>query len=651
MLKHSKMKSYIILLLSMLLILAPVFSAYSADAGAVAKVQDNELVVSTLNDAGTIDDIKVLSHMRVSGSGNVTIEDQSKYKLSSVRNLYSSEKIKQKDGALGVNFKLGNGEGYQDVYYLSALDKSEISKVSMPVNVKVSYFLDGQPIEPSKMAGKSGHMKILCEVENLTGAKKTLEFKNNKGELVKSEAMVYTPYIVSLSGWEFDNKIFSNIQAPGVAQESPEGVIVDVKGKSSVSWTVPLVPPKYPAKQYTVLEADAKNIDMPSYKIAVLSIVPVSSELDSLGTVQESFGKLYDAFDKIQGGVGAPSKDATLLFGLNALKDGMGQVSGGLGSLTDKMKAIRFGISNPSFNASTYDSAKGLDAAGNKPGVREAVGLSKTALDEKLVPALEAQKKVLTGMEAALGKPGSDPVQPTLSTSLYNDVSFLKNLLKGTPAEDVITKAMAPKIMIMGSNMAVLRDGGTLVTAGGSIPFPASVTAVATGVEQISAGLGKANGGLGMIALGLGQVGPDGKPVKIMVDGKPGSILYAMSYLQSAVDDKLVPGIVKLSDGTSKIADGSGQAKEAIAGGLDKMAAAPAIVSALKDNASQADSFLGKPAGAQGTVAYVYQTPVVSRAASAMNYGLGVIALALIILFAIGRPKSAAQFAEVNKEM
>lgn len=651
MLKHSKMKSYIILLLSMLLVLAPVLSAYGANTGNVGQVQDNELVISTLNDVGNIDEIKVLSHMRVSGSGNVTIADQSQYKLSSVRNLYGSEKIKQKDRSLGINFKLGSGEGYQDIYYLAALDKSEVSRVTMPVSIKLSYYLDGQQIAPSKLAGKSGHLKIVCEMENLTGAKKTLEFKNNKGELVKSEAMVYTPYVVSLSGWEFDNKNFSSIQAPGVAQESPEGVIVDVQGKTSVSWSVPLVPPKYPAKQYTVLEADAKKIELPSYKIAVIPIVPTTSEIDSLGTVQESFGKLYDAFDQIQGGVGTPTKDATLLNGLNSVKDGLGQVSGGMGSLVEKLTAIRLGLSNPNFNTSTYDSATGADAKGNKPAVREAITISKNALDEKLTPALEGQKKVLTVMEATMGKPGGEVVQPTLSTSLYNDVSFIQGLVKGTPAEDVITKAMAPKIMAMGANLAVFRDGGNLITSGGSIPFPASVSAVATGVEQISAGLGKANNGVGMIAMGLGQIGPDGKPAKVMVDGKPGSILYALAYLQESIDGKMVPGIVKLGEGTAKIGDGSSQAKEAISGGLDKMAVAPAIVSALKDNVSQADSFLGKPEGAKGTVAYVFQTPEVSTAASAMNFGLGAIALALIILFAIGRPKSPSQFTEVNKEM
>lgn len=636
MLKHRKSKSYIVLLLSMLLVLAPVFAASSAGTGSVGQVQDNELVVSTLGEQGTVEDIQVLSHVRVTGSGNITVQDQSKFKLASVRNLYGSEKIVQNGNSLGMNFNLGSGNGYKDLYYLAKLDKSEVSKVSMPVSVKVTFYLNDQKVEPSTIAGKDGHLKIVCEMENLTGAKKVLEFQDKNGQTVKQESLVYTPYVVSLSGWEFDNKKFSNIKAPGVAQVSPEGVIVDVQGKTSVSWTVPMIPPSYPAKQYTVLEADGKNIDLPSYKIAVIPIVPTTSAIDNIPTFKESFGKLYDAFDAIQSGVGSTSQNATLLNGLSQVKDGMGQVSGGMGSLVTNLKAIRVGVSNPAFDIATYDSAKGTDASGDKPGIREAISLSKAGL--------EGQKKVLTVMEATMGKPGAEAVQPSLSTTLYNDVSFLQGMVKGTPAEAVLTQAMAPKIIAMGSNLAVLRDGGTLITAAGGVPFPA-------GTEQLSAGLTKAGNGAGMIAMGLGNLDADGNPVKVMVNGKPGSILYALSYMQENIDGKLVPGVDKLMAGGSKIADGSGQAKDAISAGYNKLAQAPAIVSALEDNASAANSFLGKPEGATGSVVYVYQTPAVSAEAAAMKFGLIAIVLALIVLFAIGRPKSATQFTEANKEM
>jgi len=75
---------------------------------------------------------------------------------------------------------------------------------------------------------------------------------------------------------------------------------------------------------------------------------------------------------------------------------------------------------------------------------------------------------------------------------------------------------------------------------------------------------------------------------------------------------------------------------------LETFESVPAIVSALEENASQADTFLGKPAGATGTVAYVFQTPEVSKETQAMKYGLGVVAVVLILLIAIGRPPKQA---------
>ena len=651
MLKRKRLQKYMVLFLAMLLLLAPALSANGAGAGSVDKMQDNELVLSALDDSGNVSGIQVLSHVRIFGKGDVSVQDPSKFKLSSVRNLYGSEKIAQKDGQINYTMKIDQSKGFSDIYYLSALDKAEMANVSIPVSVKVTYYLDGQQIAPSKLAGKSGHLKIRCDIENLTGAKKVLEYTNKQGETVKSESIVYTPYVVAMSGWTFDNAKFSNIQAPGVAEESPQGVVLDVQGKTQVSWTVPVIPPSYPAKQYTILEADGKNIELPSYQIAVIPIVPTTAAIDNIPTFRDSFGKLYDAFDQIQSGVGAPSEDATLLFGLNKVKGGLGQISDGIGTVLGNLKTIREGISNPAFDTASYDAIKGMDAKGNKPGVKEAVTMSKTALDTQMAAAMEGQKKVLTVMQDTMGKPGEAPVTPSLTTSLYNDADFLKSLVKGTPAEQVVTQAMVPKIVAMGTNLGVLRDGGTMITSSGSVPFPASVSAVETGIQSISSGLGKANNGLSFMAIGLGQLDEKGNPKPIMVNGKPGSLLYALDYLQDAVDGQLVPGIDQLSGGAAKIADGSGQAKTAVAGGLATLESVPAIVSALQENLTLNDTFLGKPEGANASVTYVYQTVAVSSAASAMNYGLGAIALALILLFFIGRPKEAAQIAPVEKEM
>ena len=684
--RHRNAHIYLALFLSMSLVLAPGLSlAASSDT---PKIQNNELVISTLDEQGATSSIQVLSHLRAFGNGAITIQENQNFKLSSVRNLYGKEKISVQDKKLSLNLNMSNYSGYGDVYYMSDLDKSEIANVKMPVSVKVSYYLDGQKMEPAKIAGKSGHLKIVTELENLTGAMKTLEYKDSQGKMVKTEAKVFTPYVVSLSGWEFDNKIFSHVVSPGVSGESAEGVVVDVQGKSTVSWSVPLIPPSYPAAQYTTLEADGKDIALPSFKIAVVPILPTTSAEDTLGTVQNSLSQLYGVFGQIQDGVGGPTKDATLVFGLTSLKGGLGELSGGIASLGDKIKQLVIGVSNSSFDAGTFDAAKGADAKGNKPGVREAVKLGKAALDTQVIPAMEGQKQVLTGMEATMGKPGTDLVQPAVSTSLYNDVSFIKGLigksgtdpvqpspstslyndtvfLKGTLAKllngnpyapavnDIIDKAMVPKIeasgkiineaitpkiMAIGTNLTVLKSGGSLITPTGLVPFPASVNAVEQGIKSLSGAMGQTDAGLGQISSGIGPIDANGQAVKVMVNGKPGTILYALSYFKDSIDGQVLPGLDQLLAGSNKIGVGSGQAKDGISAGLDKMLSAPAIISALKDNAAQADSFLGKPEGAQATVAYVFQTPQVSRQGTVMNYGLGVIVIVLIILFAVGRP-------------
>jgi len=717
----------------MSLILAPGLSALGASSN-VPKIQNNELVISTLNDHGATSSIQVLSHLRAFGSGTATIQEDQKFKLSSVRNLYGKEKISVKDNKLSVNLDMGSDRGYGDVYYMSDLDKSEISKVKMPVSVKVSYYLDGEKMEPSKMAGKSGHLKIVTELENLTGSMKSLEYKNSQGEMVKTEAKIYTPYVVSLSGWEFDNKLFSHVVAPGVSGKSAEGVVVDVQGKSTVSWSVPLIPPAYPAVQYTTLEADGRNIELPSFKIAVVPILPTTSAEDTLGSVQNSLSQLYGAFAQIENGVGSPTKDATLLFGLTSLKGGLGDLGGGIASLGDSVKKLLTGVSNPSFKAATFDAAKGVDGSGNKPGVREAVNMGKAALDTQVIPSIGK-------LEAFMGKPGTAPVPPTASTSLYNDTSLLKGvvgtqvttpttptattslynditllkgvvgtqvttpttptattslynditllkgvvgnqvttsttptattslyndvvylngLLKGTPlapvggamalkikgSSDIINVAMEPKVKgssdIINAAMVPKIKGSSDIVNGAMLPKIVGVgtglNALEQGVKSLSEAMAKTDAGLGLISTGIGPIDANGEAVKVMVNGKPGTILYALSYFKDSIDGKVLPGIDQLVAGSNKIGAGSGQAKTGISAGLDKMLTAPAIISALKDKAAQVDSFLGKPEGAQATVAYVFQTPKVSQQGTVMYYGLGAIVIVLAILFAVGRP-------------
>jgi len=641
-LKRSRFRNAVILLTAMMLIVAPVAGTYGQNTGS-GIIQDNELVISQLGDNGQIESIQVLNNLNIAGGGISTVEDGKNYSVTSVRNLYSTQKIGQKENSLTVK-TTGTAE---DLYYLADIDKKEIPGIKMPVNVQIDYFLNDQKVNPSSIYGKSGRLKIVCSLENTTGVEQEIEYQDSNGNLVKKQATVFTPYVVSLSGWEFDNRKFSNIKAPGVAGESPEGVLVNVQGITQVSWSVPLVPPKYPAKQYTILEADGKNMELPSFKIAVIPIVPTTAEIDNIPTIHESFLKLYDGFDQIQNGVGAREKDATLLFGLGAVKDGAEKLSSGLGSLVDKMKTIKFGIANPSFNAATYDADKGVDANGNTPGLRDAVGLLKAGVEERALPAYKLQIMILGMLEQSIGSSGGEVQEPGGNTSIMNDLAYLKSQV-AAPQQKIISDNIEPKLNRLAGNLKAFGDGGNIVTASGSMPFPASVKALEEGSNSTLAALNKVDGGLAMIELGMGPVDKNGKPVKVMMNGQPGTILYALAYMQESIDGQLVPGITQLQEGAGKLSTGAGTAKEAISGGLETFESVPAIVSVLEENASKADTFLGKPEGATGTVAYIFQTPEVSKEANAMKYGLGALAVVLVLLIALGRPPKQAFEAPVE---
>lgn len=625
-----KPKFHKLLTLFMVLSLVLVLPLSAAGSGAAPEnIIDNELVVSTLGEDGTITGMQVLNHIRVFGEGAYSIEDSSRFKLSSIRNLYSSDKINLSDGKINMNI---TAEGFSDLYYLAQLDQEEIAKVDLPVSVNLEYYLDGQKVQPSQMAGKSGQVKIVIEVENLTGEPQMLEFKDSDGETVTQEMMVYTPYAVSISGVDLDNSKFANIKAPGVAGESPEGVLANVQGVTSVSWTVPLIPPAYPAKQYVVLEADGKNIEMPSFNIGVMPILPTTSSIDNLTS---SLTQLYDGFNQIHQGIGASNQDATLLYGLAAVKNGLHQVVDGLATVESNLKMIRVGLANPNFDASSYNMGTGTDGKGETPGAKDAIGLMKNTIDTQLLAAFGGQKMVLGLMETAIGTSADIGQEPSASTSLYNDINYLKAALAGTPAQQVITNAIEPKLQAMNHNVKVFRDGGEMVTSTGTMAFPASVSAVELGSKTLSEKLGQLDGGLTMAVIGLGALDENGQPVKVMANGKPASLLYALEYLQQSINGQMIPGITQLQDGAGKIGSGALTAKDAINVGLQTT---PVMMEAMNQRLMTADTFLGKPDGATGSVTYVFQTPAISTEGQAMKYGLGAIAVALVLLFAVGRP-------------
>lgn len=151
--------------------------------------EDKEETVYVLTDANGNVNKTIVSDWLKNKDGSDKLEDKSD--LKDIENVKSdAEYITGEDGAITWN---ANGE---DIYYQGTTDKQ------LPVDVKVTYLLDGKEMSPSEIAGKSGKVTIKFEYTN--NQKKEITVNGKKTEM-------YVPFTM-ISGMILDGNKFRNVE-------------------------------------------------------------------------------------------------------------------------------------------------------------------------------------------------------------------------------------------------------------------------------------------------------------------------------------------------------------------------------------------------------------------------------------------------------
>lgn len=230
----------------------------------------------------------------------------------------------------------------QTIYVITGADgqvekvfDDEVEDASIPVDITISYYLDGSAITPEELAGKSGHVTVRFDYVN-----NQYEYAEINGENVK----MYVPFTM-VSGLLLDDSKFSNI-------EITNGKLVD-DGNRTIALGV-----AFPGLSEN-LDLDSYDIDteIPSYvEISAdvtdfsldmtLSIATneVFSEFDTdnittLDDLNDSLDELNDAMDQILDG------SAALYAGLDTLYSKIGELSDGTQSLKDGSEKLMNGAS------------------------------------------------------------------------------------------------------------------------------------------------------------------------------------------------------------------------------------------------------------------------------------------------------------------
>lgn len=151
--------------------------------------EDKEETVYVLTDANGNVNKTIVSDWLKNKDGSDKLEDKSD--LKDIENVKSdADYITGEDGAITWN---ANGE---DIYYQGTTDKQ------LPVDVKVTYILDGKEMSPSEIAGKSGKVTIKFEYTN--NQKKEITVNGKKTEM-------YVPFTM-ISGMILDGNKFRNVE-------------------------------------------------------------------------------------------------------------------------------------------------------------------------------------------------------------------------------------------------------------------------------------------------------------------------------------------------------------------------------------------------------------------------------------------------------
>ncbi|MBR6019397.1 MAG: hypothetical protein IK055_04170 [Lachnospiraceae bacterium] len=290
-----------------------------------------------------------------------------------IRNVSGEAAIKDRTNLSDVTVEKGDatytlgGDGScvwdtagNDVYYQGNISGE------VPVNVKISYQLDGKSVTPEELKGKSGKVTI------------RFDYENNQYETVKiddREEKVYVPFAM-LTGMMLDNTVFSNITVSNgkLVNDGSRTIVVGL-AFPGLQEDLGIRTDLFEIPNHVEITADVKNFALgmtvtvatnelfneidPKKLDSVNALNGVFDQLsEAMGQLTDGSSKLYDGLctlldrsselvagiDKLAAGAGELKKGAADLDGgVGQLKNGIDKLSDGLATLSSKNDALNGG--------------------------------------------------------------------------------------------------------------------------------------------------------------------------------------------------------------------------------------------------------------------------------------------------------------------
>ena len=281
------------------------------------------------------------------------------------------------------------------------------SNQKLPVDLKITYTLDGESISPEKLAGQSGKVTIRFEYNNNEMVQASVNGKQEK---------IHVPFIMA-TGIMLDTDVFRNVTVKNAQLENMGNEI------AVIGFTLPgmqenlrLSRKDFEIPDYIEITADAENFELgPTMTIATTSLLKnfntenldvqelknqAKQLTDGMSQLMDGAAKLYDGLNTLL------DQTDVLVTGVDQLASGATQLKTGTDTLTAGVSQLQAGAAQLSTGLSTLNANSGVLNSGAEQVFKTLLSSASTQLNASglSVPALtiENYAEILNGVIASL---------------------------------------------------------------------------------------------------------------------------------------------------------------------------------------------------------------------------------------------------------
>lgn len=238
------------------------------------------------------------------------------------------------------------------------------ANAQVPVDMKISYTLDGREIQPAELAGRSG--KVTMKFDFVNNEKRTAQINGKQED-------IYVPFLM-LSGMILDNEHFSNVKVENgkLVNDGSRQIVIDY-ALPGLQDSLALTSDQLEIPDSFTVSADVKDFELDmvlTFASSGLLDKLDTDSIDSLDDLKDALSRMTDAMDQLTDGASQLQSGLETLLeesgklesGVNELADGAGQaaegaskLADGAGSLTDGASQLYAGLSELSSNNSALN--------------------------------------------------------------------------------------------------------------------------------------------------------------------------------------------------------------------------------------------------------------------------------------------------------